>query len=147
MIEHDGIFEWDGKNRPGEKPMCWWPGSYRLRIVDLASDDPHMFYIKSKAVLLRNRGTGTSIRNCIQAFVKKISTDFKLDIPKVLWAEVEADGTDEIMVANIAKVRALGGDELFSVTWRKARPNEAELLEPFIDGLEKDPPPDEKSPA
>ncbi|MFH1155722.1 MAG: hypothetical protein V1793_18090 [Pseudomonadota bacterium] len=146
MIIYDGIYEWDGKNRDGEMPVCWWPGSYRIRVVNLESESHDVFYIKSKAVIFRNQGKGTSIRNCIQTFAKKISVRFDLDIPKVLWVEVDSHVSSEVNVANITYVTALGGKSLLAVTWRPARPNELAILEPFFQGLDQ-PPPDSKAPA
>jgi hypothetical protein len=146
VILYDGIFEWDGRNRDGEMPVCWWPGSYRIRVVDLGSESEEVFYIKSRAVILRNRGRGTSRRNCIQTFAKKIAAHYDLDLAKVLWVEMGTGDPPAVSVATITYVTALGGKSLLGATWRSARPNELALLEPFLEGMDQDPP-DSRSPA
>jgi hypothetical protein len=146
VILYDGIYDWDGKNRDGEMPVCWWPGSYRIRIVNLESESTDVLYIRPRAVILRNRGRGTSIQNCIQTFAKKIAARFDLDLAKVLWVEVDARNPEEIRVANITYVTALGGRELLAATWREARANELAILKPYFQGLDQDPP-ESRSPA
>ena len=132
-ILYDGIYEWDGQSRNGKAPFCWWPGSYRMRIVNLASDNTDLLYLKSKAVLCKNAGTGTSIKNCIQNFAKTISEEFNLEIEKVLWVEIDQKDASDIQVANLSPVKkALNGNTLFSAKWRPARINEIEFLKPFL---------------
>lgn len=147
MIVHDGVYEWDGKSRDGKEPICWWPGSYRIRVVDLEKDAPGMLYIRSTAVLCRNRGgSGTSIRGCIQNFAKHLSREFGLDMAKVLWVEISRMDPDDIQVANLKRLSALGGNSLWEANWRPARPNELAILAPYLNDFE-DEPPEEKTPA
>ncbi|GEM_PF-179128 len=132
-ILYDGIYEWDGQSRNGKKPFCWWPGSYRIRIVDITSDNPDVLYLKSEAVICKNAGTGTSIKNCVHNFAKTISAEFNLEIEKVLWVEIDRKDASDIQVANLSPVkRALDGSSLFSAKWRPARTNELEFLNPFL---------------
>ncbi len=130
---YDGIYQWEGKSRNGKKPFCWWPGVYRMRIVDISSGDPDVLYLKSKAVICRNAGAGTSIKNCIQNFAKTISEEFNLEIGKVLWVEIDKHDINDIQVANLSPLKhALGGNTLFAAKWRPAMPNEVALLKPFL---------------
>jgi len=132
LILHDTIYEWDGKSIDGEKPVAWWPGSYRIRIVDLTADSPGLIHLKSRAVICRNLDKGTSIRNCIQNFAQKVSKKFNFDMTKALWVEIGREDPREIQVANLTRVSPIGKQGLFSATWRPARPSELELLEPFL---------------
>lgn len=132
MILHDTIYEWDGKNRDGERPVAWSPGAYRIRIVDLTGDRPDLLHLKSRAVICCNQGKGTSIRNCIQNFAKNVSKRFDLDVSRVLWVEIDKNNPQAIQVANLTRVALIGGNDLFSATWRSARPNELAFLSPFL---------------
>ena len=138
MILYDGVYEWDGRSIDGRQPICWWPGSYRMRIVDLSSDNPKIIYLKSYAVILKNMGKGTSLKNYIHNFARTISEEFDMEIDKTLWAEIIPDsnnalyGIDNLMIANINCVSHVTDKKLFSVVWREARPNELKLLTPWI---------------
>ncbi|SLM28218.1 conserved hypothetical protein [Desulfamplus magnetovallimortis] len=135
MIIHDGIYEWDGRSTDGRQPICWWPGSYWMRIVDLTLDIPNMVHLKSHAVILKNRGKGTSLRNYIQNFAKIIAEKYNLNIEKTLWVEIIVNGNgdpEDILIANINCVSRLFDRQLFSAMWRPARPNELKLLDPWL---------------
>lgn len=137
MILYDGIYEWDGKSRDGEQPICWWPGSYRMRIVDFASDNPQITYLKSYAVILKNI-SGTSLKNYIHNFARVISEQFDIEIEKTLWAEIDHSApydSDNLMVANIRSTSHVSDKRLFSAIWREAIPNERTLLAPWIEGM------------
>ncbi len=140
MILHDTIYEWDGKSSDGEKPVAWWPGAYRIRIVDLTAGSPSVIHLKSRAVICRNRDKGTSIQNCIENFAKKVSQKYDLDITRVLWVEIGQGNPNEVKVAILKRVSPMGGNDLFSATWRPARPNELESLAPFLVDFTDDPP-------
>ncbi|MBF0243013.1 MAG: hypothetical protein HQK64_11140 [Desulfamplus sp.] len=146
MILYDGIYEWDGTSMEGKQPICWWPGSYRMRIVDLSSDNPKVIYLKSYAVILKNRGKGTSLKNYIHNFAQVISEEFDLDIEKTLWAEIIANNSTNntvtqhgsncnIIIANIRSTSHLSDKRLFSSVWRDARENELKFLQPWIADL------------
>lgn len=132
MILHDTIYEWDGKSNDGEKPVAWWPGAYRIRIVDLTAGSPNMIHLKSRAVICRNRDKGTSIINCIENFAKKVSKKYDLDMTRVLWVEVGQEDPKDVQIATLTRVSPMGGNDLFSAAWRPARPNELQSLNPFL---------------
>ncbi len=130
---YDGIYKWDGKAKNGKTPFCWWPGAYRMRIVKFSSENPDIMYLKSTAVICKNAGTGTSIKNCVTNFAKTISGEFNLEIEKVLWVEIDKNDTSDIQVANLSPLEhALGGKTLFTAKWRPAMPNEIKFLTPFL---------------
>lgn len=134
MILYDGIYEWDGKSTDGQQPICWWPGSYRMRIVDFSSDNPKITYLKSYAVILKNIGKGTALRNYIHNFARVVSEQFDIEIEKTVWAEINHGKqyeTDSLMVANIRCVSHIADRRLFSAVWREAMPNELALLTPW----------------
>jgi len=135
MILYDGIYEWDGKSTDGQQPICWWPGSYRMRIVDFSSDNPKITYLKSYAVILKNIGKGTSLRNYIHNFARIVSEKFDIEIEKTVWTEINYDErskTYNIMVANIRCMAHMADKKLFSAVWREAISNELTLLTPWL---------------
>ncbi|ACN17321.1 hypothetical protein HRM2_42650 [Desulforapulum autotrophicum HRM2] len=140
MILHDTIYEWDGKSNDGEKPVAWWPGAYRIRIIDLTAGTPQVIHLKSRAVICRNRDKGTSIRNCIESFAKKVSQKYDLDITRVLWVEIGQEDPSDVQIATLKRVSPMGGNDLFAASWRPARPNELESLSPFLVDFTDDPP-------
>ncbi|MDA3787160.1 MAG: hypothetical protein PF503_01465 [Desulfobacula sp.] len=86
MLLHDFIYEWDGKSTKGEKPVSWWPGSYRVKIIKLATDKNNISYLVHTAVILKNARTNptmnTSLKNYIHNFAQKISKEYDLNIDK-----------------------------------------------------------------
>lgn len=135
MIIYDGIYEWDGKSTDGRQPICWWPGSYWMRIIDLTVDVPNMVHLKSHAVILKNRGKGTSLKNYIQNFAKTIAEKYTIDIEKTQWVEIIYNGPDEledIRIANIQCTSQMADKKLFAALWRPARPNDLKMLEPWM---------------
>jgi hypothetical protein len=150
MVLHDFIYEWDGKNQDGEKPVSWWPGSYHVRIVKLAADNTNVSYLVPFAVILKNAKIkaemNTSLKNYIYTFAKKISQKYNLDMGKTLWVEVDNSPQDntssnkpnatteyEISVTRLQHRSAnLFEATVYSVTWRPALPNEKEMLTPYL---------------
>lgn len=135
MILYDGIYKWDGKTGESDKPICWWPGSYYLRIVDFSVQKSGVMHLKPYAVLCRNAGRGTSIRNCIDNFARRVAADFKIDIDKTIWAEVVPSEPPELKIAVLKYQRLVGRTPIYSAEWREARSNERQLLEPFLAGF------------
>jgi hypothetical protein len=132
MILHDITYEWDGKSRSGEKPISWWPGSYRVKIVKLGDDTREISYLFPIAVIFKSKKTtgtmNTSLENYIDNFAKKISKTYDLDIGKTLWVELD----DKIRVAQLHPDRKLSEETLYTISWRPARPNELALIDPYI---------------
>lgn len=135
MILHDGIYQWDGKTSESGKPICWWPGIYHLRIVDFSTRNKGVKHLKPYAVLCMNAGRGTSIRNCIENFAQRVAADFKIEIDKTIWAEVVPSEPPELKIAVLKFQRHVGRTPIYSAEWREARPNEKQLLDPFLDGF------------
>jgi len=132
MILHDFIYEWDGKSRSGKAPITWWPGAYRVRIVKLGGEKEDIYYLFPTAVFLKGVKTqavmNTSLKNYIHNFAEKISQKYNLDIHKTMWVELR----DEVRIAHLTPDRQLTDKTFFSFSWRRARPNEMEMFEPFI---------------
>ncbi len=135
MVLHDFIYEWDGKSADGEKPVSWWPGSYHVKIVRLGTDSEGISYLVPYAVILKNArinaAMNTSLKNYIFNFAEKISKTYTLDMEKTLWVEVD----DTIQVTRIHPDPKLTQATLFAIPWRPIRPNELELIEPYLSDM------------
>ncbi len=136
MILHDFIYKWDGRSRDGKPPVAWWPGAYHVRIVKLAQDNNKIRYLVNCAVILKNAGTesgrSTSIKNYIYNFAKKISEQYEIDMGKTMWVEMEDDA---LMVSRLHPDMTALSPADYSVSWRPVRPNELELIKPYLDGM------------
>ena len=135
MILYEGVYEWDGKSKGGEAPICWWPGSYQIRIVDLSSGYTGLLFLRTHAVIFKNRGKGTYLKNYIQNFAKKISAKYNLIVEKTLWVEVANENAQvpgEIKIANLECITSMAGNKLYAASWRPERPNELKLLKPWL---------------
>jgi len=130
MLLHDFLYEWDGKSTSGEKPISWWPGSYRVKIIKLGTDKKNISFLVQTAVILKNAGTqaprNPSLRTYFHNFAKKISD--KYDIDKSLWIELD----DKIRVAMLNPERQLSSETLYSISWRPIRPKELTMIKPYI---------------
>jgi hypothetical protein len=133
MILHDIIYEWDGKSHAGEKPVSWWPGSYRVRIVRLGDDTQEIRYLFPIAVIFKSQkiteSMNTSLKNYIDNFAKKISKAYDLDMDKTLWVELG----DKIRVAQLHPDRKLSDETLYTISWRPIRPNELVMVGPYLE--------------
>lgn len=135
MILHDMIYTWDGKTHTEKKPIAWWPGAYRVRIIQLGEDSGNLSYLTPLAAIckpIRKPGTmNTSLRNCIENFAKAISREYDLEIGKTLWIELD----DDITAARFHMDRKLTDETFYTVTWRPVLPAERALLEKYIKDL------------
>ena len=135
MILHDFIYEWDGKSTKGEKPIAWWPGSYRVKIIKLATEDTGISYLIPTAVILKNTNIqatmNISLTNYIHNFAQKIAKKYNLDVDKTLWIEVD----DKIRVARLNPDHKIASETLYSISWRPIRPNELAMIKPFIEDM------------
>ncbi len=135
MILHDFIYEWDGKSQDGEKPVSWWPGSYHVKILSLVKDSDNICFLVPVAVVLKNAKTNqtmnTSLRNYIHSFAEKISKKYELDLEKTLWIEID----DEIRATRLQPNPKIVTATLFDVKWRPIRPNELEMIKPYINDM------------
>jgi hypothetical protein len=139
MILYDGVYKWDGKQRGGQTPVCWWPGEYRIRIIRLNAENPKIHFLKEHAVLCRNMGKGTSIRNYVQNFARLISAKYHLHLEKTLWIELLEYPPGDIQVATLNRVGSLSSTSLYTASWRPILPNERNLLAPYMEGFESEP--------
>ena len=128
MVIFDGTFEWDGKKRSDRFPISWWPGSYRIKIVDLRDRMPGAILMRPYLCILSDTGDGFSIKNTFERFAMSVCDRFGLDVEKVLWVE-EHSINDNRGAALVEPVMKIGGKPIYKTLWRPIRPNEMKLVE------------------
>jgi len=130
MILYDGIYSWSGKTSSGKRPVSWWPGSYRVKIVDLSDTTPDgVFHIKPVICLFADTGKGFNVRNHFQYFAQSICQEFGLRLNKVLWVEYYPEGPT-MDVATLNEGAMVGKERLYTVHWRPIHEDEAQLIGP-----------------
>lgn len=135
MVIHDFIYEWDGKSKDGEKPVSWWPGAYHIKIVKLACETNDISYLIPTAVILKNARSNpemnTSLKNYIHTFAQKISEAYGLNMEKTLWVELD----DTIRVTRLIPDPKVVVATMYAISWRDIRPNELEMIQPYISDM------------
>ena len=118
--------------------MSWWPGSYRVKIVDLSDTTPAgVFHMKPYICLFADTGKGFNVRNHFQYFAQSLCREFDLDLHKVLWVEIFSQGRP-MDVATLNEGALVGKERLYTVHWRPVHDEEATLVEAYkstTDGL------------
>ena len=132
MIVYDGTYRLQpGADRglnPGNNLVCAW----RVRVINLTDGQPAIQQLRPTIVLVNQTGLTTSLTSCAEAVGKKISLDFKLDIKKVLWIEHIPTKPSQWCAAVFTAKAAFGPNINYNIKWRPIRPNEINLIKPFI---------------
>ena len=119
-----GVYSWDGKKYDGRDPIAWFPGAYNLSIFNLAINSEGITHLKPYLCLFSETGRGHSISKHPEKFAKHVSTDFSLDMERVLWVE-ELHGNEERFEVIVLSRNGKLGDEPLYHTERRL-PTEAE---------------------
>ena len=129
MILFDGIYSWSGKTGTGKRPVSWWPGSYKVKIIDLSDTTPNgVFHMRPWICLFTDTGKGFNVRNHFQYFAQSICQEFGLVLQKVLWVEYFPHGRP-MDVAVIKEGALIGRERLYTVQWRTVRDDEVSLIQ------------------
>ena len=132
MIIFDGNYTWSGRKNDADKPVSWWPGSYRLTIIDRSGETPGIRMLKPVIVLAAETKKGFVVRNRYQDLVKKVCKDFNLQMDKVLWISYNPNFISEMETAVFTPVTRLGSEVMYSVQWRSVMPNEVDEVRQYI---------------
>ncbi|WP_300674232.1 hypothetical protein [Desulfoluna sp.] len=129
MILFDGIYSWSGKTSTGKRPVSWWPGSYRVKIVDISDTTPQgVFHMKPVICLFADTGKGFNVRNHFQYFAQSLCQEFGMALTKVLWVEFFAEAR-AMEVATLKEGTMVGREMLYTVDWRLVHEDESALIE------------------
>lgn len=128
MAIFKGRYSWDGKKNDQREPIAWFPGTYDLKIVDLAEGKRGVTFLKPVLCIYTNTGAGYSISEHPEKFAKRICSDFSLEMDKVLWTEQLENGTDSFEIITFKKFGMIGKDPLYLIRKRKPLTNEMKLI-------------------
>lgn len=132
MIIFEGKYHWDGTKKGDSNPISWWPGTYRLKIVDLTVKHPEVIHIKPYLCLFSCADSDYCVKNKFHNLAVKISNEFHLNPEKVLWIENFSTARhNNLDVAIIELVTTIGGEKIYKTIWRQIRPNEKELIKSY----------------
>ncbi len=132
MIIFEGKYSWSGKKQSEQRPISWWAGAYRLKIIDLSRATPlskaGVLILKPVVVIVSDTGEGASATNCAPELVKSVCRDFNLDIKKILWIEYHPGPPPHMEAGKFKAVTRIHGDMLYEVAWRPVRNDELEMI-------------------
>lgn len=132
MIIFDGDYSWSGKKNDENKPVSWWPGSYRLTIIDRSGETPGVRRLKPVIILAAETKEGFLVKNRYEDLVRKVCKDFNLEMDKILWTSYNLNSHSEMEIAVFNPVTRIGKEILYTVGWRPVMPNEADDIRQYI---------------
>lgn len=129
MILFEGRYSWDGKKRGSEMPVSWWPGSYKIKIIDLKAKSPGVILLKPYLCLFSSEGTEFCVKDKFHNLAVKICKKYNLDPEKVMWIENDSrknlEATDVAVIESTTKI---GNEKIYKTIWRQIRPNEESFI-------------------
>ena len=132
MIVYDGTYRLQPDFRNRLTPKTRWPCAWRIRIINLALAQPDVRHLKPMIVIANQSGSTTSLISCAESVGKKISRDFNLNVPQVLWIEHFPNKPKQWHVATFKPKSGFGPVNNYSIRWRPILPNEMDVIKPFI---------------
>ena len=117
-------------------PRTWWTCAWRIRVINLMMAQAKVRYLKPMIVVANQSGLATSLISCAESIGKKISRDFNLNVSEVLWIEHFPNNPKNWLVATFALKSGFGPGSNYYIRWRPIRPNEFEVIKPFIPDID-----------
>jgi hypothetical protein len=109
--------------------------AWRLRLFDFSISHPDVKHLRPYAVVATQTGEGIFKATCAESLGKRICRDFNLETDDILWIEHYPD--EPALYVAMFKPRSYFGHEIFyTIDWRPIRPNELQLIQPFIPEIE-----------
>lgn len=125
-----GKYSWDGKKHDNKDPIAWFPGSYNLKIFNLAGGRSGVRHLKPFLCVYSKTGEGMSISANPEKFAKHVCDDFALeDLERVLWAEELENNTGEFEVVVFTRSGKLGDTYFYRIEKRKPLAGEKKVIE------------------
>jgi len=135
MIVYDGIYRLPTGTNQGFKPRPQWKYGWQVRIINLDLSQSTVSHLKSMIVVVNQTGGKSSLTSCAESIGQSISRDFNLAIARVLWVEHFSNKLNPWRAAVFKAKPGFGPDISYSIQWRPLRPNEVEIIKPFIPEL------------
>ena len=135
MILFDGTYCLQRREDKSPNADRNWGCSWRLRLFDFSISHPDVKHLRPYAVVATQTGEGIFKTTCAESLGKRICRDFSLEIDSILWIEHYPD--EPALYVAMFKPKSYFGHEIFySIDWRPIRPNELQLIQPFIPEIE-----------
>ena len=136
MIVYDGIYRLPTATNQGFQPRTQWEYGWQVRIINLDLSQSTVEHLKSMIVVANQTGSKTCLTSCAESIGKKISRDFNLVIPRVLWVEHFPDKLKQWHAAAFKPKPGVGPDIDYHIRWRRIRPKEIDTIKPFISEID-----------
>ena len=135
MILFDGTYRLqrreDKSSGTDRNRACSW----RLRLFDFSISHPDVKHLRPYTIVATQTGEGIFKTTCVESLGKRICRDFNLEIDEILWVEHYPD--EPALYVAIFKPKSYFGNEIFyAIDWRPIRPNELQVIQPFIPEIE-----------
>lgn len=135
MIIFDGTYRLQRQEDKSPDTDRNWACSWRLRLFDLSLSHPDVKHLKPYAIVATLTGGGIFKTTCAESLSKRICRDFNLEIEEILWVEHYPE--EPALYVAMFKPKSYVGNEIFyAIDWRPIRPNELQVIQPFIPEIE-----------
>ena len=132
MIVYDGTYRFQPEPEAPSLPRRQWACAWQIRIINLDLSQPDVRHLKPVIVVANQSGVPASLTSCAESIGKNISHDFNLDISRFLWIELFPGNLKKWFVAAFKPQSSFGPDISYHIDWRPIRPNEIDILQPFL---------------
>jgi hypothetical protein len=132
MIIYDGVYRLKSGKHQKHIPRAQWPYAWHIRIVNFNLSRPDIRHLKPRAVVAKQCGSKTCLVSCAESIGKRISRDFNLKVPQVMWIEHFETAPGKWMVASFESKSRFGPDVNYRIDWRPIRINEINAITAFI---------------
>jgi hypothetical protein len=132
MVVYDGIYRLPADAVQGFKPRSQWEYAWQVRIINLELSRSTIEFLKPMIVAVNQVGGRSCLNSCAESIGKRISRDFNLKISRVLWVEQFHNELKQWHVAAFKPKSSFGPDTSYFIQWRPVRPEEIELIKPYI---------------
>ena len=135
MIIFDGTYRLQRQEDKSPDADRNWACSWRLRLFDLTLSHPDVKHLKPYAIVATQAGGGIFKTTCAESLSKRICRDFNLEIEEILWVEHYPE--EPALYVAMFKPKSYVGNEIFyTIDWRPIRPNELQVIQPFVPEIE-----------
>jgi len=132
MIVYDGVYRLPAGANQGFKPRSQWEYAWQVRIINLNLSPSTVAHLKSNIVVIKQTGSKLCLTSCAESIGKRISRDLNLVIPRVLWVEHFPNQLNPWRAAVFKPKTSFGPDIDYHIRWRPLRPEEIDIIAPFI---------------
>jgi hypothetical protein len=135
LIIFDGTYRLQRREDKSSGAALDWACSWRLRLFDFSISHPDVKHLRPYAIVATQTGEGFFKTTCAESLGKRICRDFDLEIDEITWIEHYPD--EPALYVAIFKPKSYFGNEIFyAIDWRPIRPNELQVVQPFIPEIE-----------